>query len=229
MRKIHLCPGKINIKRPTQQWYIPVNIEKYYCEACLKNYSDIIEQIQFNLEIGTKHHCDWNRDFAKSSLMISNVRISIVNPTTLYRYKVKKVNSTSIKVGIPDKTNYMIVIENCELDTDIRICVENIKHGDVDNTYYNKLKDIQIVKLASYASELMYDASDYDKNVITFQISKLVRQSNNQYYKLIDNPFNVQIELVTDNSEIEQMNNTVVKYEKTLSEIKKIIIIDDCI
>ena len=228
MRKIYLCPGKININKTDQCWYKPVNTDKYYCGTCLEDYSDVMEP-QFNLEVGTKHYCGWNRNFTDCSLTVSNVKISIVDPLTLYRYTVKKITGTYIKVKLPDKANYMIVIENCVIGNDMRINVENIKHGDTDNTYYNKFKDQQIIKFMSYTSELIYDETDYDKNIITMQINKLIRQPSSQFYKLLDKPFDVQIELITDNYEINKMNNLIEKYKKNSSDTKKIIIIDDCI
>lgn len=237
MEGYRLCPGKIEIKQKNQHWYIPAKYgkicEKYYCESCFKEFSNALSnQSQFSLEVGTKHYCDWNREFKKSSIVINNVRISIVNPYTLYRYQIKEVNDFKIKVGIPNKTNYMIAIENWENNDNTRILIENIKHGDKINQYYCKIKNNLSINFMSYESDLTYDESDEKLNTITFTINKLIRRSEygiGSYYVVDGKPFDVQIELVTDNDESNKMNNVIDKYKNLTTTKKKIIIVDNFI
>jgi hypothetical protein len=246
METIYLCPGRIDVEHKDQRWYIPVYNGKkntiYYCEACFKKYSQMMKQLQFELEIGTMHHCEWNKNFVNSSVNINNVRISVVNQKTLYRYTIKELTNETIKVGLPNKTSYMIVVENWNenKDEDVRISIDNIKHGNISNTYYSEYKDKLIIDSMSYISELIYNESSNNKNnnnngnenVITFTITKWNKQKTGElrgYYKMVNPSFNIRIELVTDDSEIEKMNNLIIKYKKHVDEKHKIIIVNDFI
>lgn len=234
MRKIYCCPGKVNIKSEKQLWYIPGdknNNSITYCESCFKEYSKEMETIQFYLETGKKkHHCCYEKDFSESSLTYGDIRISIVDPTTFYRYRLRYARDNYMKVGLPNNTEYMIVIENCQKNPDTKINIEKISCGSDEYSYHNKLKNSIVISSIKDELGFIYREDDIDNNMIIFTINKWSRHPDKdlcQYFALDEIPVKIVIELVRSDSEYQNMNKVINYYEKLENDKDKIIIIDN--
>jgi hypothetical protein len=231
MSHICFCPGKIKIKKNNQRWYAPVDNKNItYCEPCFKKYGDSIKNIQFYLNGNENNYCHWDHeDFKNSSILINNMRISVVNPITLYRYQVLAQDDISMSVGVPNNTPYMIVIENCDLYTDSRISIENIMHGDSPNIFDTRSKKNRLTILfMSYSSDLIFNENN--NNAISFTISKWIKYNDNccgPYYGLYSMIHNFTIELLRNDSENKNMRDMIKEFRMIDNNIKKIVVVDN--
>lgn len=249
MCDICFCPGKIRIAgiHANQKWFMPIQMNSRncqsssldkitYCESCFKKYSNEMQELQFYLNQSqmsdNKNYCHWNCDeFKDSSVIFNGMRISIVNAGTLYRYKLQSFTKTSMTIGLPENTFYMMVIENCDKYMDTKMNIENIMHGDQYNFYDPaSKKNSLVIPFMNYSSDLVFNEADDDKNIITFTLNKWIEhmKDNCRFYGL-NNSIEFKIKLVRDDNENDKMRELMEKYDSIDTHTKKIIITDNFI
>lgn len=220
MKKLYLCPGNLTVKED-QVWYKSINSNKTYCEACFLKNSDKINENVFYLETGGNYHCCWKNDFVKHSVVVNNIKVSILDAKTLYRYKVKTINN-SCKICIPNDTQYIIAIENCDINN-TKLSIKNIMHDDVRNIVYSELGDGLIISSMSYTEDLVFDKSL--NNIINITVDKWKKHYiDTSCYALDTNPVNITVQLIEDEGEAKKITN-ILKYYKNLHVSKKKIIV----
>lgn len=183
MQTHYYCPGKIAVTdtESTVQFYISKDKKLSYCSYCFHKYKDKIDTKQFELSKNNKYYCMWNVDFSDSSLVLDDIRVSIVNPENYYRYNKQIIDqdyNNGICVGINNNSKFMVVIENISNEPKHKISLSSIVHNNEVNTYYANLEsDCIIVKYMSYNHDLIFDDSNYrKKHIIKLSINKWKQQ-----------------------------------------------------
>lgn len=233
MNKIVLCPGKIPIRNKEQPWYAPIGdypTNCVICECCYKHYGKELEPICFRIVYGEKYHC-WCelRSFDKSSIMMNNIRVSVINPENYFRYRISK-RRDEIIFHIPKDEKYQIIIENMNSRTDSKISIDDVNYDDIEVRYYDK----------KYPQYLIIDNEDYIaynnlfriEQHINFGVKKWVRPVD-QYMKphFIRGDDDAYFEITLFFSENEnKIMNSIIEINKNLSDkTGKIILIDNFI
>lgn len=230
MEHIYFCPGKIKIKGAYGCWYCIDNTSKEtFCESCVLKYGNLIQNKQLWISNREINKCYWQSDgFKDSSALINNIRISIVDRYTLYRYKMETYNNINFTVNLPNKSLYMILLENCDTNVDSRISVGNIMHGDEYNFYDPQSKKNKIlIPFMSHSSDLVFDENNINKNTLHLTIYKWIKCNDEfgSFYGLYKSPINITIDLIRNDNEINKIKKTIQEFNNYKND--KITIIDN--
>jgi len=239
MEDICFCPGKV-ITRKKRNWYFPftelnksTNLAKIYCEHCFNEYSYGLNELQFTVNNVDEHYCSSDKDFNDASIIIDNIRVSIVNPKNLYRYKKIKSTTTTAIIGIPSNEPYVIVIENCDKNT-TKITISDIFHDNIENIYYNNehsnnKENFHIIDKMSHGEPLIFN--DKYKNIINLKVIKWKKASDNgsSFLTINGNPITFSIRLVKNDNCLKEINDLIAYYKSLEEQNKKIVIVNDFI
>lgn len=236
MNKIVLCPGKIPIKNKEQPWYLPIG-NNYpencvICECCYKNYNKYLYPVCFKIVHGDKYFCWCNlRTFDKSSICINNIRVSVINPTNFYRYRIVK-RKDKINFCIPKNGKYIVIAENMEncninlshncVQEDVhntKISVDIVLSNDTESRYYDKKYPNYLI-IDNSEDCLVYNNPCVNGCFVNFIIKKWTKLNDpemKKYYSLVDNgETEFEFQLIFNDTEYKNMENAI-ELNKNLS------------
>lgn len=225
-----LCPGRINLD-DNIEWFVPIrSVNGFaYCKNCLIEFGELLEQKYFSIERGLDYHCSYDKNFEDASLLIDNIRISIINPDNLYRFPKKRSTETSLTIGLPINQKYGIVIENCDEDMYSKISIGSVKYGNDENSYYTKPERNIIIEYTNNVPELIFK----EFQVVSLVIKKWKKHPDADMakYHIIDgDPIEIKLNLMKDDTALTNMNN-IVRYYNNLrhntNKANKIIVIQN--
>lgn len=235
---MYLCPGKAIFNRNDQKWYItdkhtrvacdsdPDGCCNVYCEACFKEKTEQINNVIFYFEYGGKRYCHTNKKFSSSCAIINDVRVSIVDAKTLYRFNI--INEIKyenyVVFGLPNQTNYCIVLENYDT-INSKINIKSVFHDNVSNIVYSELGDNIIINSMSHSNDLIFNGTH--ETYINIKLEKWRKHNSEICYILDDNPIEINIKLVCNNQEKDIIKNIMDYYSYLTVNKKKIVIIND--
>ncbi|QKF94037.1 hypothetical protein QKU48_gp0579 [Fadolivirus algeromassiliense] len=222
-----LCPGRIN-NNDEMEWFVPIDSKNHaaYCKNCYYEFGDTIEQKYFTIEKGLEYYCSYNRNFDDSSIMLDNIRISVVNPVNLYRYRKLLFVGSSMHVGIGKNQPYMIVIETCNEDENKKVSIENLKYNDINDQYPTKPERNIIIDHILNKPHLIYNV---DHNM-SFTLKKWKKHDDpelSKYHVIDGEPIDITIKFVNDTYAEKTMNDVLNYYENMGTENNKIIVVHD--